>query len=53
MSSNINTVEKGVKKGLRPSFIIFPFPAGEGEKGDRASTTRQSGEANRVTTKYC
>jgi hypothetical protein len=36
---SFQTLFRGVKEGRSPSYHIFPFPTGEGDKGDGASTT--------------
>ena len=35
------TLLKGVKEGRSPSYHLVPFPSGEGDTGDRASTDKQ------------
>ena len=46
-----NTVERELKRGIAPLILIFPFPSGEGDTGDGATTSKQRGKVNRRISK--
>jgi hypothetical protein len=41
---------EGVEEGRSPSYDIFPFPSGEGDKEDGAVTTEQGMRKQRENT---